>query len=153
MNFNIFLTAAFLDVTRPPPPFKNSSPIKCLPDNLVLLNTFPVRSLWKLLILIYNLLEITSCKKYSPILCMLRKSCSMLYFWSHIVRNAVKMFWKARSGAKRWEKFLNSIYTSGNEPKSRKLERRAPGAKRQAKLSKQTAPNKSEKTILELDKK
>ena len=32
-------------------------------------------------------------------------------------------------------------------------ERRAPGAKRHAKLSKQTAPSKSEKTILELDKK
>ena len=34
---------------------------------------------------------------------------------------------------------------SCNEPKSRKLVRRAPSAKRRAKLSKQTAPRKSEK--------
>ena len=43
---------------------------------------------------------------------------------------------------------LSSVNPSGNKPKSRKPERRAPGAERQTKLSKQTAPSKSEKTIL-----
>ena len=54
-------------------------------------------------------------------------------------------------------KFFKSNYTespSGNEPKSRKLLRRAPSAERRAlsKIEQADCPSKSEKNILELDK-